>query len=44
MNERKVGLEQLLLGVRERVQILDGLVRVRTGVGQGFELEVELPE
>src|SRR6266404_4322257 len=33
-----------LLGVRERVQILNGLVRVRTEVGQGFELEVELPE
>ena len=33
-----------LLGVRERVQILNGSVRVRTEVGQGFELEVELPE
>jgi len=32
-----------LLGVRERVQQLSGEVRVRTGSGKGFELEVELP-
>jgi signal transduction histidine kinase len=32
-----------LLGVRERVQQLSGEVRVRTGSGQGFMLEVELP-
>ena len=32
-----------LLGVRERVQLLNGAVRVRTGAGVGFTLEVELP-
>ena len=32
-----------LLGVRERVQLLNGAVRVRTGTGEGFSLEVELP-
>jgi signal transduction histidine kinase len=32
-----------LLGVRERVQLLNGVVRVRTDAGQGFALEVELP-
>jgi signal transduction histidine kinase len=32
-----------LLGVRERVQQLSGEVHVRTGSGNGFELEVELP-
>jgi signal transduction histidine kinase len=32
-----------LLGVRERVQILGGKVRVRTAAGEGFALEVELP-
>ncbi len=32
-----------LLGVRERAQLLGGEVRVRTGVGKGFALEVELP-
>jgi len=32
-----------LLGVRERVQQLRGEVRVRTGSGKGFMLEVELP-
>jgi len=32
-----------LLGVRERVQLLNGAVRVRTGAGEGFTLEVELP-
>jgi signal transduction histidine kinase len=33
-----------LLGVRERVQILNGVVRVRTAIGEGFTLEVEVPE
>jgi len=33
-----------LLGVRERVHLLSGEVRVRTQVGQGFTLEVELPD
>ncbi len=33
-----------LLGVRERVQLLGGEVFVRTKVGKGFTLEVELPE
>jgi len=33
-----------LLGVHERVQLLNGQVRVRTDCGKGFELEVELPE
>ena len=32
-----------LLGVRERVQLLGGVMRVRTAVSQGFTLEVELP-
>ena len=32
-----------LLGVRERVQLLSGAVRVRTDTGKGFALEVELP-
>jgi signal transduction histidine kinase len=32
-----------LLGVRERVQQLRGVVRVRTNSGQGFALEVQLP-
>jgi signal transduction histidine kinase len=32
-----------LLGVRERVQLLNGAVRVRTHAGEGFTLEVELP-
>jgi len=32
-----------LLGVRERVQQLNGVVRVRTYAGRGFALEVELP-
>src|SRR3984893_9649895 len=32
-----------LLGVRERVQLLSGAVRVRTDSGEGFALEVELP-
>jgi signal transduction histidine kinase len=32
-----------LLGVRERVQQLNGEVRVRTETGKGFALEVELP-
>ena len=33
-----------LLGVQERVQLLGGEVLVRTEVGKGFTLEVELPE
>jgi signal transduction histidine kinase len=32
-----------LLGVRERVHLLDGIVHVRTDAGKGFALEVELP-
>jgi len=32
-----------LLGVRERVQLLNGTVHVRAGAGQGFSMEVELP-
>ena len=32
-----------LLGVRERVQLLNGAVHVRGGAGEGFCLEVELP-
>ncbi len=32
-----------LLGVRERVQLLGGTVRVETAPGQGFALEVEVP-
>jgi len=32
-----------LLGVRERVQLLNGAVHVRSGAGGGFSLEVELP-
>lgn len=32
-----------LLGVRERVQLLSGEVRVRTEAGKGFVMEVELP-
>jgi signal transduction histidine kinase len=32
-----------LLGVRERVQLLNGAVRVRADPGEGFSLEVELP-
>jgi signal transduction histidine kinase len=33
-----------LLGVRERVQLLGGAMRMRAAAGQGFTLEVELPE
>ncbi|HJP91625.1 MAG TPA: sensor histidine kinase [Pyrinomonadaceae bacterium] len=33
-----------LLGVRERVQLLNGSVRISTSPGRGFTLEVELPE
>jgi signal transduction histidine kinase len=33
-----------LLGVRERVQLLDGSVRVHTESGNGFTLDVEIPE
>jgi len=32
-----------LLGVRERVQLLNGTVHVHGGTGEGFSLEVELP-
>ena len=32
-----------LLGVRERVQLLNGAVHVRADAGEGFSLEVELP-
>ena len=32
-----------LLGVRERVQLLNGAVHVHGGAGEGFSLEVELP-
>ncbi len=32
-----------LLGVRERVQQLDGVVRLQTNSGLGFTIEVELP-
>ena len=32
-----------LLGVRERVQQLSGVVRVRTASGKGFALDVEIP-
>jgi len=32
-----------LLGVRERVQLLSGAVRVRTDAGKGFSLQVSLP-
>lgn len=32
-----------LLGVRERVQLLGGMVRVKTAPRQGFSLEVEVP-
>jgi signal transduction histidine kinase len=33
-----------LLGVRERVQLLGGEIRIVTEISQGFRLEVELPE
>jgi signal transduction histidine kinase len=33
-----------LLGVRERVQLLNGQVRVNSEAGKGFSLEVEVPE
>jgi signal transduction histidine kinase len=33
-----------LLGIRERVQLLNGSVRVSTDAGKGFILEVEVPE
>jgi len=33
-----------LLGVRERVQLLNGSVRASTEAGRGFTLEVEVPE
>jgi len=33
-----------LLGIRERVQLLNGTMRVTTEAGKGFILEVEVPE
>lgn len=33
-----------LIGVRERAQLLGGQVRIQTEMGQGFALEVELPD
>ena len=33
-----------LLGVRERVQLLNGSVQVSTSAGRGFTLDVEVPE
>ena len=33
-----------LLGIRERVQLLNGSVRVTTDAGKGFILQVEVPE
>jgi len=33
-----------LLGIRERVQLLKGSVRITTDAGKGFILEVEVPE
>jgi len=33
-----------LLGVRERVQLLNGAVHVGTEIGQGFTLHVRVPE
>lgn len=32
-----------LLGLRERAQLLNGAVRVRTAPGKGFHLEIEVP-
>ena len=32
-----------LLGVRERIQLLNGAVHVRAAAGEGFSLDVELP-
>ena len=32
-----------LLGVRERVQLLNGSVQISTGVGKGFTLDVDVP-
>jgi signal transduction histidine kinase len=32
-----------LLGIRERVQLLNGEVEIHTAAGKGFSLEVELP-
>jgi signal transduction histidine kinase len=32
-----------LIGLRERVELLDGTLRVHSAVGQGFCLEVEIP-
>lgn len=33
-----------LLGIRERLKLVDGQMRVETGVGQGFRLQVEVPK
>jgi signal transduction histidine kinase len=33
-----------LVGMRERVHLLGGEVRIQTGPGQGFRLEVDVPE
>jgi signal transduction histidine kinase len=33
-----------LLGIRERVQLLNGSVAVTNGAGKGFILKVEVPE
>jgi signal transduction histidine kinase len=33
-----------LLGIRERVELLGGIVNIKSGLGQGFILEVELPD
>jgi signal transduction histidine kinase len=43
-----VGVDQLepgfgLVGLRERVQLAGGEVRIATGMNQGFNLEIELP-
>ena len=32
-----------LVGVRERVQLLDGSLRIHTAEGEGFTLEAEVP-
>jgi signal transduction histidine kinase len=32
-----------LLGIRERLKLVDGQMQVETGIGQGFRLQVEVP-
>jgi signal transduction histidine kinase len=32
-----------LLGIRERLKLIDGQMQVETGIGQGFRLQVEVP-